>query len=390
MQLPLELEDQYVKNVLYNTNLDDLPGEEWKIIEDLENYAISNMGRVKSLERLTPMANGGYRKDGERIIKLSFVKYFNRYLQRTFYHVFCGFSLEGKKFRRSVARLVYYYFIEKFSMDDQHIAISYRDTNSLHLNYNNLELLSISEIHLKKFRKKRASQAKQAVSQYTVYGEHISNFKSIVAASKASGTSPGGIFSVLKKISFTAGGFRWFPDDYIPQENDFLTTKKNKALGSKETLNVSLWEKLGKPDIDQNHPPACVNLSLLNLPEELWKEIPDFEGQYIISNKGRVKRRSGWVHVTRSKIFAREKMMPLRMVNSISKNPHLSVNLRKNGRNVNMSISRLMYYCFVQEFDLNDRSLVIKNLNEPKWDIDPLKLSLITIYSLTHPELPDE
>ncbi|UZT97928.1 NUMOD4 domain-containing protein [Chryseobacterium fluminis] len=272
MQLPLELEDQYVKEILYNTDLDDLPGEEWKVIQDIENYAISNLGRVKSLERLTPMANGGFRKDGERIIRLSFVKYFNGYLQRTFYHVFCGFSLEGKKFRRSVARLVYYYFVEKFNMNDQHIAISYGDTNSLHLNYNNLELLSISELNRKKFREKRASHVKRAVNQYTVYGEQLSNFKSISAASKAIGTSAGGILSVLKKRSFTAGGFRWFHDDYIPEKKDFLTFKKNKTLHSKEILNFSLWEKLGKPDIDSMHPPACINLSLINLPGEQWKK----------------------------------------------------------------------------------------------------------------------
>ncbi len=30
MKLPAELEDQYVKEVIYNRSLSDLPGEEWK------------------------------------------------------------------------------------------------------------------------------------------------------------------------------------------------------------------------------------------------------------------------------------------------------------------------------------------------------------------------
>ena len=42
MKLPCEFEDQYVKEVLYNTSLTDLPDEEWKLIDDFENYAISN------------------------------------------------------------------------------------------------------------------------------------------------------------------------------------------------------------------------------------------------------------------------------------------------------------------------------------------------------------
>lgn len=384
MKLPIELEDQYAREILYNTCPEYLPGEEWKVIQGIENYAISNLGRVKSLERWTPMANGGKRKNKESIMKLSFVKYSNNYLQRTFYNVFCGFSLNGKRFRRSVARLVYYHFVEKFNMDDHSVVISYRDNNSLHLNYKNLELLSISELNLKKFREDRASHAKQAVSQYTVDGKLIAHFESISAAFKVSGVNPGGILSVLQKVSFTAGGFRWFSRDYIPSKKDFLATPVNKTLNFKGTLNISLWEKLGKPAIDINHPPACMNLSVASLPGEHWKEIPDFEGQYIISSKGRVKRKSGWAFGS-NKTFVGEQIMALNIGNLKSKNIHLNVNLRKQGREINIAVVRLVYYCFVQEFDLKDRRIVINNLNEPKWDIDISKLSLNPIYSLTHP-----
>jgi hypothetical protein len=51
MKMPVELEDQYVKEVLSNLSLENLPHEEWKLIEGFENYAISNYGRVKNLER---------------------------------------------------------------------------------------------------------------------------------------------------------------------------------------------------------------------------------------------------------------------------------------------------------------------------------------------------
>jgi hypothetical protein len=383
MSLPPESEDQYIKEVLCNTSLKNLPGEEWKLIENFENYAVSNLGRVKSLERWTPMAKGGRRKEKERIMKLSFVKYFNKYLQRSYYNVFCGFSLNGGRLRRSVARLVYYHFNEKFDMNDHSVAISYRDNNSFNLNSENLEMLSISEINLRKFRRGRACLAKQAVSQYTVDGQHIARFESIISAAKASGASAGGIVSVLQKMSFSAGGFKWFPAEYVPQEKDFLAKPRNMVSNFNGVLNISLWEKLGKPLIDVNNPPACMNLSLTNLSGEQWKEIPGFESQYMISDKGRVKRKSGWAFGKRNKIFIGEKVMSLKMINTPKiKNPHLSVTLRKNGREINIAVSRLLYYCFVQEFDLNDRRFVVDNQSDPIWNIEAPKLSLKPIYSL--------
>jgi len=56
-----------------NLNIQDLPGEEWKDIPGFEGkYAISNMGRVKSLERDTEMVVHGTlctRHTNEKILK---------------------------------------------------------------------------------------------------------------------------------------------------------------------------------------------------------------------------------------------------------------------------------------------------------------------------------
>ncbi|GEJ43572.1 NUMOD4 domain-containing protein [Chryseobacterium sp. ON_d1] len=89
MKLPPEFEDQYVKEVLYNTSLKNLPNEEWKPIENYENYMISNYGRVKSLERFVPLPSGKEWKMPELIMKLIFVKHSNRYLQNYNYSVHC-------------------------------------------------------------------------------------------------------------------------------------------------------------------------------------------------------------------------------------------------------------------------------------------------------------
>ncbi|WP_288377289.1 NUMOD4 domain-containing protein [uncultured Chryseobacterium sp.] len=70
MSIPLEMQDQYAKNVLCNTSLKNLHNEEWKEIEEFDNYMISNYGRIKSVERWANPLNGRKFKLSERIMKL--------------------------------------------------------------------------------------------------------------------------------------------------------------------------------------------------------------------------------------------------------------------------------------------------------------------------------
>lgn len=129
MKLPTELEDEYVNTVLSNLSLKDLPDEEWKLIEGFENYAISNYGRVKSLERWVMNPKGGEQKILDRILKPQAFRYFNKYLKTHFYNVRCNLCIEGRSYGKSVARLVYYHFVEKFNMDDHSFLISFKDDN---------------------------------------------------------------------------------------------------------------------------------------------------------------------------------------------------------------------------------------------------------------------
>ncbi|WP_170148956.1 NUMOD4 domain-containing protein [Chryseobacterium defluvii] len=298
MNKPLKIEDKYLTEVLYNTSLRDLPQEEWKSVEGFDNYAISNYGRLKRLERWTYFPYGKSRKEPERIIKIYFRKYFNKYLNCPFYVAQCALSFNGTRYTKSIARLVYYHFVEKFDLNNRSIAISYKDSNSLHLNYKNLEKLSIREKTIKAIQKNRAKNRKieyqKSVSQYSVDGKLIGTFGSIDAADKALCIGKNNILFVLQKKYFTAGGFRWFLKDYIPKKEDFISPVINKLHNPNTLFNTSLWIKLGKPSIDKKNPPACLNLSTENLRDEYWNPIPDFEGKYAISNKGRVKRLSGW------------------------------------------------------------------------------------------------
>lgn len=69
MKIPTYLEDQYVKEVLYNTSLEDFPGEQWKPLKGLEKqFAISNKGRIKRLNSWTQATGKTFLK--EHIVSL--------------------------------------------------------------------------------------------------------------------------------------------------------------------------------------------------------------------------------------------------------------------------------------------------------------------------------
>lgn len=381
MKLPSELEDQYVKGVLYNCSLENLPDEQWKPIEGFENYEISNYGRVKSLTRLTHTSSGVEHWVYEKILKLLFTRQYNNYLKADIYNVHCGLSLEGLKYTRSVARLVYYHFVEEFDIGDRSFVISYKDNNVFNKHSSNLKKISAKEKRLITFLKDRSRNVHvdymKPVSQYTVKGEFIADFESIYSVEEKLGIACESIMDVINKIILTSGSFRWFLQDHPPGKEDFYMVQSSDTLHS--LLNKYLWKKLGKPIIDKNNPPSCFNLSIKNLPGEYWVPIPipGFEPRFLLSNKGRVKRLSGWI--SREKpLFLQEKILSQKLINNSGKTYSLSCTLNNDRKYVRIVISKLLYYCFVEKFDLSDRNLMVVNQNDPQWDIHISKLSLHT------------
>ncbi|ASK32353.1 hypothetical protein CEY12_20695 [Chryseobacterium sp. T16E-39] len=165
MNLTNYINDRYLNEVLYNTSLRNLTGEKWKPIENFENYAISNYGRVKSLERLITSKDRKKRKAPELIMKLQFMKFFNKYLERDFYNITCLLSSEGKRFRKSVPRLVYHHFVEDLNTNTKSFLISFKDGNRFHLHADNLEKLSVSEDHFKRVQANRVTNSRECMKK---------------------------------------------------------------------------------------------------------------------------------------------------------------------------------------------------------------------------------
>ena len=124
-----------------------------------------------------------------------------------------------------------------------------------------------------------------------------------------------------------------------------------------------------------------MNLYLKDLPEERWKLIPGFDDRFCISDKGRVKRLSGWTSKGR-KIFLKEQILSQYMNVNNDTSSSLYCLLRHNQKNVRISIVKLLYYCFVSEFDLYDKRLLVINKNKPFWNTKLSKLTLSSIHSV--------
>ncbi len=197
------------------------------------------------------------------------------------------------------------------------------------------------------------------------------------AAAESLGISRTNILAVIEKEQLTAGEFRWFLKGDNPLKKDMMPAAKNKP---DKILNTSLWNKLGRPDIDRKNPPACMNLSLADLPDEVWKRIPGIEDRFHISSKGRIKRLDTWTH-DKCKRFISEHIMALFLNFYSDEVYYFYVNLNYKGKRVQIRINKYLYYCFIEEFDLKNRTNVVINESKPLWNIDMANLSLRHISS---------
>ena len=241
----------------------------------------------------------------------------------------------------------------------------------------NLKKVSASDRSLKTFRKDRAKNRHifylQPVSQYTIEGELIANFESFYDAEKTFGIDVAAIYHAITKKTMVAGAYRWFLQSEPPKKEDFAMINSSDIF-----FNVELWERLGKPLVNKKNPPACLNLLLEDLPGEHWVPLPGFEKRFSISNKGRIKRLAGWNNFEK-KIFKKESILPQTVefksdtMYSICAVLDDSNDKKKKFR---IEIARWLYYCFVEKFDLNDKTLVIINENDPQWRLDLSKFVL--------------
>lgn len=224
------MEREIAKYPYQEFDLEDLKGEIWEDIPFLDGlYRVSNLGRIKRLDIEIVNCRGNIIRFPSKILRAFLGKVKNKGVNDYIYHLSIAIKREGKNYKLSVARLVYYCFVKEFAIDDTLLVILPKDGNGKNIKPSNLLLANIHQkqkrifdrgryinetetiydeyIKERKIKSKKSSS--KQVSQYSLLGKKIETFPGIRVAAKICRVSERGIISVLKKRQVSHGGYVW-------------------------------------------------------------------------------------------------------------------------------------------------------------------------------------
>ncbi len=235
-----------------NKSLEDLKGEVWKEIPFTEGYyVVSNLGRVKALERVVYSDTAPFgRRIKERILSQNIGKQPNSFTNDETFGLSVVYQFEGTRNFAMVRRLVYEAFIASKtneSMDDKFVYPL--DGNGLNSRVENLGLATKSNLRLRDLNKERylppyhllpkedyvrfaikaGRSRRKKICKYKPDGTLVATYPSISKAAEKNATSVGNIGQCIsKKIKSLRGFiFRYAEDKYTGELNG-LTGKTTK------------------------------------------------------------------------------------------------------------------------------------------------------------------
>lgn len=129
-----------------NTAISNLPGEKWKDIPGLKGYyTISNLRRVKRLERDVITSNGQLRHLSAIVLKPDIRVIKNISVGDRVYWLPARAFAEGKSHCISLGRTMYYCFIKKFDIEDYSLLVAPKDGDGKNLHPGTLMLMNIAQ-----------------------------------------------------------------------------------------------------------------------------------------------------------------------------------------------------------------------------------------------------
>lgn len=173
--------------------------EEWKAVPGYEGlYEVSNMGRVRSLDRWVKGYKGTpYLRPGGIMV------------QQIDHKGYCEVQLtrNTKSVHKKVHRLVAMVFIPN---PDNLPMVNHRDECKTNNNVDNLEWCTAMYNSHWGTARERCAWKRTAVEQYDLDGNYIASYRSIMDAAKAVGAAKQTIWCCLfDKRSKTAKGYKW-------------------------------------------------------------------------------------------------------------------------------------------------------------------------------------
>ena len=177
--------------------------EIWKPISGYEGfYEVSNLGRIRSLERIVECSDGRKRKIKDRTLKGS--SYSGGYSGVTLHKDGCA------KFV-NIHRIVAEAFVPNPLEKEE---VNHKDENPSNNHASNLEWVTCKENINYGTRTERARKAiveaqGRAVRQLSRDGELVAEYESLSEACNATGTHVSNITKCAKGVYKTAGGYIW-------------------------------------------------------------------------------------------------------------------------------------------------------------------------------------
>lgn len=210
-----------------NLSIKNIKGETWKDIHGYEDYyKVSNLGRVKSLDRIIPHPRLYQQFVKGRILKQKIVKDYNSLTGDDMISLQVALALENTTHYYNVRRLVYTAFKKKINFRKDGLYVINKDGNGYNNRVSNLLLVSKTEKqrrsidsgrqdfeYLKSIDRsawKKNYSRRIAISQYHPKGKLIRKYKSIREAHERTGFDSKGISQAAKGLyNGFWRGFKW-------------------------------------------------------------------------------------------------------------------------------------------------------------------------------------
>ena len=123
-----------------------LPGEVWRDVPGYEGYyQVSNLGRVKSLDRVVPHPRLGEQTVYGRLLTQKVVVNINTIREKKMVDLQVSLSMEGKQHYRNVRRLVYAAFVEEIDYQRDGRYVINQNGNGYDNSVSNLALVTRAE-----------------------------------------------------------------------------------------------------------------------------------------------------------------------------------------------------------------------------------------------------
>lgn len=184
--------------------------EVWKTYPEFDFIQGSNLGRVRTIDRVVTNGKGTYVKKGQ------FLKQRNN--GRGYIRV--AFTVGGKTKSRYVHRIIAKTFLPN---PDSWVEVNHKDNNPLNNNVSNLEWCSheYNVAYREKYGKSSAEVSGRPVYAINLKTLEVLRFESQSKASRALGISQGGVNGVVKGRYKQFRGF-WFTEDKNKIDKDKL------------------------------------------------------------------------------------------------------------------------------------------------------------------------